>query len=158
MNKQVLSRRKFMVMTAAAGTGAMVAACAPATPQVVEKIVKETVVVQGTAQVVEKVVKETVQVETTKVVEKVVTPTAVPGPGAHAALPDRLVRWTARHAHLADPGLVGRREGRRGQHRLRAGPRGRRPPARRVRLGHRAGCLPVVLRRRRPSWGAGWGT
>jgi len=54
-------------------------ACAPATPQVVEKIVEKTVVVEKQ---VEKVVKETVVVEQTKIVEKavekVVTPTAPP--------------------------------------------------------------------------------
>jgi peptide/nickel transport system substrate-binding protein len=55
-------------------------ACAPATPQVIEKVVKETVVVEQT-----KVVKETVVVEQTKVVEKqvekVVTATPVPPKG-----------------------------------------------------------------------------
>jgi len=54
----------------------VLAACAPATPQVIEKIVKETVVVEKEV-AVEKVVKETVVSE--KVVEVQVTPTPVPG-------------------------------------------------------------------------------
>ena len=107
VDKRILSRRRFLVLSAAAGTGAMVAACAPATPQVVEKIVKETVVVQGTAQVVEKVVKETVQVDEEKVVEKVVTPTRVPGQvptlryltdwygGARGMLTSQILGWWA---------------------------------------------------------------
>ena len=64
MSQKKLSRRNFMVMTGLAGAGAMLAACQP---KVVEKIVKETVVVPGEAQVV----KETVVVE--KEVEKQVT-------------------------------------------------------------------------------------
>jgi len=49
-----------MRLSAVAITGLVAAACAP---KVVEKIVKETVIVAGTPQVVEKVVKETVIVE-----------------------------------------------------------------------------------------------
>lgn len=53
--------------------GASLAACgATPEPQVVEKVVKETVIVEGESQVVEKVVTEVVEVE------KVVTPTAAP--------------------------------------------------------------------------------
>ena len=55
----------------------LLAACAPATPQVIEKVVQQTVVVEK-----EKVVQQTVVVEkekeVTKVVEKVVTATPVP--------------------------------------------------------------------------------
>jgi peptide/nickel transport system substrate-binding protein len=54
--------------------GLLLSACAPATPQVIEKVVKETVVVKETA-VVEKEVTKVVEKEVTKVVEKVVTPT-----------------------------------------------------------------------------------
>jgi ABC-type glycerol-3-phosphate transport system substrate-binding protein len=57
--------------------GVVLAGCAAPTPQVIEKIVKETVQVEKP---VEKVVKETVQVETTKVVEKQVQVTATPPP------------------------------------------------------------------------------
>ena len=60
----------------------LLAACGQPTPQVVEKIVKETVIVQGTPVVVKEtsVVKETVIVKETSIVEKqvVVTPTVVP--------------------------------------------------------------------------------
>jgi multiple sugar transport system substrate-binding protein len=69
MEKKKLSRRDFLRWSAVAATGAVVAAGCQPTP--VEKIVKETVVVEK-----EKVVKETVVVE--KEVEKVVTPTPVP--------------------------------------------------------------------------------
>jgi len=59
----------------------ILSACAPAEPQVIEKVVKETVVVEKEV-AVEKVVKETVVVETEKVVEKekevVVTATPLP--------------------------------------------------------------------------------
>ena len=52
------------------------AACGPTpTPEVVEKVVKETVIVEGTPQVVEKVVTQVVEVE--KVVEKEVEVTTV---------------------------------------------------------------------------------
>ena len=60
------------------------ASCAP-TPKVVEKVVKETVVVEKEVEVTKVVEKEVevtkeVQVEVTRVVEKVVTPTPMPGP------------------------------------------------------------------------------
>lgn len=58
-----LSRRDFLRMAAATAAGAIVAACAPAPPEVVE---------------VEKVVKETVVVEKEVTVEKVVTATPKP--------------------------------------------------------------------------------
>ena len=75
MAKKQINRRRFLQIAGLTTVGAALAACQP---QVVEKIVKETVVVQGTPEVVEKVVKETVVVkeevekEVTKVVEKVV--------------------------------------------------------------------------------------
>ena len=70
------NRREFLAVTGVASVGAMLAACQP---KVVEKIVKETVVVEK-EKVVEKAVKETVVVEkkvevakeVTKVVEKIV--------------------------------------------------------------------------------------
>ena len=64
-----LSRRDFLVLTGLAGAGAMLAACQP---KVVEKVVKETVVVPGEAQVVKEtvVVEKEVEKEVTTVVEK----------------------------------------------------------------------------------------
>jgi multiple sugar transport system substrate-binding protein len=53
----------------------LLAACAPATPQVIEKVVEKTVVVEK-----EKVVPQTVIVEQTKVVEKEKVVTATPKP------------------------------------------------------------------------------
>ena len=41
-----LSRRDFLRLSAAMATGAVLAACQPAAPQVVEKVVKETVIVE----------------------------------------------------------------------------------------------------------------
>ncbi len=67
---QTLKRRDFLKVAAVAGLGSALAACQPkvvevekVVTQVVEKVVKETVVVAGTPQVVEKVVKETVVVK-----------------------------------------------------------------------------------------------
>jgi len=64
MEKRKLNRRDFLRLSAATVTGAIVAACKPATPQIAE-VAKEVPA--------EKVVKETVAVE--KVVEKEVKPT-----------------------------------------------------------------------------------
>jgi len=66
-DKRRLSRRDFLRLTAATATGALAAACRPATPQIVE-VEKEVPV--------EKKVVQTVEVE--KVVEKIVTPTPKP--------------------------------------------------------------------------------
>lgn len=68
--------RRGLLRLAATSLGAVaVAACAP---KVIEKVVKETVIVEGTSKVVEKVVKETVIVAgTPKVVERVVKETVV---------------------------------------------------------------------------------
>ncbi len=66
MSQKKVTRRSFMAIAGLAGAGAMLAACQP---KVVEKIVKETVVVPGEAQVV----KETVVVEKEVEVEKEVT-------------------------------------------------------------------------------------
>lgn len=63
MKKRTLNRRDFLRLSAAAATGAVMAACAPAAPEVVE-VEKEVPV--------EKVVKETVEIE--KVVEKPAKP------------------------------------------------------------------------------------
>jgi len=60
MAKRRLNRRDFLRLSAAAATGAIATACAPATPIVVEKEVIKEVPVE---KVVEKVVKETVVVE-----------------------------------------------------------------------------------------------
>ena len=79
MEKMSLKRRDFLRWSAMAGAGGLLAACTPKivevekqVTRVVEKVVKETVIVEGTPQVVEKVVKQTV------VVEKVIQPTARP--------------------------------------------------------------------------------
>ena len=53
------TRRQFLSAAAVATSGAVLAACQPKIVEV-EKIVKETVMVEGTPQVIEKVVKETV--------------------------------------------------------------------------------------------------
>ncbi len=71
MSKHV-TRRTFLRFAGASTAGALLAACGPTpTPQVVEKVVKETVVVAGTPQVVEKVVTKEVEKVVTKEVEKV---------------------------------------------------------------------------------------
>ncbi len=62
------SRRALLRSLAVGTASAALAACKP---KVVEKVVKETILVQGTPQVVEKVV--TVEVQSEKIVEKVVT-------------------------------------------------------------------------------------
>ena len=57
MAAKEVTRRRFLKGLATAAGGTVLAACAPAatpTPQIVEKVVKETVVVQGTPQVIEK--------------------------------------------------------------------------------------------------------
>ena len=79
MTVKKVNRRRFLSASAIVMTGVMAAACKPKIVEVekvitkeVERIVKETIIIEGTPQVVEKVVKETV------VVEKEVT--AVPGP------------------------------------------------------------------------------
>lgn len=64
MSEKKISRRELLKLTGASAAGALLAAC-QAEPQVIEKVVKETVEV-------EKIVKETVVVETEKIVE--VTP------------------------------------------------------------------------------------
>jgi anaerobic selenocysteine-containing dehydrogenase len=72
MEKKRIARRQFLVYSGLATAGTVLAACQP---QVVEKIVKETVVVKEEVEKVVKetvVVKEEVQKEVTKVVEKVV--------------------------------------------------------------------------------------
>jgi len=74
MEAKNMNRRGFLRLAAGLAAGAALAACTPPTPQVIEKIVKETVIVAGTPQVVEKkvevqVTKEVVK-EVTKVVEK----------------------------------------------------------------------------------------
>ena len=78
MSRHLTSRRRLIASMGAAGAAGVLAACgATPTPQVVEKVVKETVVVTSE---VEKVVKETVEVVSTQVVEKEVVVTATPAP------------------------------------------------------------------------------
>ena len=70
MSKSV-SRRDFLRVASIGATGVLLAACQPKVVEVtklVEKVVKETVIVEGEVKTVEKIVKETVVVE--KVVEK----------------------------------------------------------------------------------------
>ena len=78
---KTVSRRDLLRMIGIGGAAVTAAACQPkvvevekVVTQVVEKVVKETVMVAGTPQVVEKVVKQTVVVEkeVEKVVEKVI--------------------------------------------------------------------------------------
>ena len=91
-----LTRRDFLRLAAAAGTGTVAAACAPKTvivekevekvvTQVVKETVKETVVVEGTPQVVEK--------EVTKIVEKEVQVTAAPTPMGEPVTVKFFVGW-----------------------------------------------------------------
>jgi raffinose/stachyose/melibiose transport system substrate-binding protein len=68
VNDQKLNRRRFLRVAALGSAAGIVAACQPEAAvetvvKEVEKVVKETVVVEGTPKVVEKVVKETVVVE-----------------------------------------------------------------------------------------------
>ena len=70
MDKKRLSRRDFLLGSATVGAGAILAACAAPEAEVIEKIVKETVMVEGEVVEVEKVVE--VEVETEVEVEKVV--------------------------------------------------------------------------------------
>ncbi len=71
--------KRFQVFALFIIVALLFTACAPATPQIVEKIVEKTVVVEK-----EKIVEKTVVVEQTKIVEKavekVVTPTSPPPP------------------------------------------------------------------------------
>lgn len=71
------SRKLFAVLAGLVLVAMILAACAPATPQVVEKVVKETVIVEKEVPVEKKVV-ETVVVE--KVVEKTVVAPAAASP------------------------------------------------------------------------------
>jgi peptide/nickel transport system substrate-binding protein len=74
MTARKLNRREFLHVATAAVAGVATASCAAPTPEVVEKVVKETVVVEKEVEKeVEKVVKETVVVE--KEVEKEVVVT-----------------------------------------------------------------------------------
>jgi len=86
-----LSRRDLLKLSAIGAAGTVLAACQP---QVVEKIVKETVVVEKEKQVqveVTKVVEKEVQKEVTKVVEKVIT--QAPQPKAKAASEVAMMMW-----------------------------------------------------------------
>ncbi|MCC7354568.1 MAG: extracellular solute-binding protein [Anaerolineae bacterium] len=71
-----VSRRRFLRSAGLAAGATVLAACATPTPQVIEKVVKETVVIEK-EKPVEKVVKETVVVEKEKPVEKIVKETVV---------------------------------------------------------------------------------
>ena len=97
MADKKLTRRSFLRASALSALGAVVAACAQPTPQIiekevpVEKVVKETVVVEKEVPV-EKTVKETVVVEKEKVVEKVVTATPEPAKYKEAPMLAELVK------------------------------------------------------------------
>ena len=97
MEEKKLNRRAFLRASAMMAVGVAAAACAQATPEVierevpVEKIVKETVVVEKQVPV-EKVVKETVVVQKEVAVEKVVTATPVPQKYKEAPMLAELVK------------------------------------------------------------------
>lgn len=68
MDRRRLDRRDFLRLSAAAATGAALAACAPAAPQIIEvekqvPVEKQVVKEVPVEKVVERVVKETVVVE-----------------------------------------------------------------------------------------------
>ncbi|MCL5995812.1 MAG: substrate-binding domain-containing protein, partial [Chloroflexi bacterium] len=69
--KRIISRRQLLKAAAIGGTGAVLAACAPATPQIVE-VTRETV------KEVEKQVEVTTEVEVTKEVQVTAAPEQVP--------------------------------------------------------------------------------
>ena len=79
MDKRTLNRRDFLRLSAVAATGAAIAACQPAAPQIVE--VEKPVVVEK--EVIKEVPVERV-VEVEKIVEKLVTPTPAGKP---------VIRW-----------------------------------------------------------------
>ena len=92
MEKRKLNRRDFLRLSAAAATGAIAAACAPAAPQVIEvekEVPVEKVVVETVE--VEKVVRETV------VVEKEVIREAKPAQKVR-------LRWLCRHLAMPEEG------------------------------------------------------
>ncbi|GEM_PF-686627 len=99
MEKRKLNRRDFLRLAAAAATGALVAACAPAAPQVVE--VEKQVPI-------EKVVKETVVVEKEVVVEKPAKPEEVveltfmwrTDPKENQMLEEFLPSWEEKHPDM----------------------------------------------------------
>jgi len=84
MVKKRITRRDFLRLSAVGATEAILAACAPTTPVVVEKVVKETVVVEKEVPVekvvekpVEKVVEKVVEKPVEKIVEKLVKPAEI---------------------------------------------------------------------------------
>lgn len=100
MGERRLTRRGFLRLSTTAATGALMAACAPATPQVVTERVVETVVVEKQVAVEKEVVKEVpvekivvkevpVEKEVVKEVEKVITATPAP-----KKAPERFYFWT----------------------------------------------------------------
>ena len=94
MDRRKLKRRDFLRLSAAAATGVVVAACAPATPQIIEKEVIKEVPVEKVVVVEKEVPKEivkevVVEKEVVKEVEKIVVQTvvvekAVPQPATKA--------------------------------------------------------------------------
>ena len=87
MESRKLNRRDFLRLSAAAATGAVVAACAPATPIIIEKEVIKEVPVEKAVIVEKEVVKEVIKevavekvVKETVVVEKVVEVAPKPEP------------------------------------------------------------------------------
>ncbi|NLS78069.1 MAG: ABC transporter substrate-binding protein [Chloroflexi bacterium] len=82
-NEKRLNRREFLTWTAVSAVGVLAASCAQPTPETivkeipVEKVVKETIVVEKEV-AVEKVVKETVVVQKEVAVQKEVVATAAP--------------------------------------------------------------------------------
>ena len=95
-NEKRLNRREFLTWTAVSAVGVLAASCAQPTPETivkeipVEKVVKETIVVEKEV-AVEKVVKETVVVQKEVAVQKEVVATAVPTKFTEAPMLAKLV-------------------------------------------------------------------
>ncbi len=88
-NTKILRRREFLRLAALGGAGAVAAACAAPTPQVIEKVVTQVVekpVEKIVEKIVEKPVEKIVEKPVEKIVEKIVTPTPKPAPAKVAYL------------------------------------------------------------------------
>jgi len=110
MEKRKLTRRDFLRLSAMATAGAIAAACAPATPIVVEKEVIKEVPVEKEVVVEKEVIKE-VPVEVEKIVEKevavekVITATPPPGMSPEEAERRKTVIFDIDGGRVVDPEL-----------------------------------------------------
>jgi peptide/nickel transport system substrate-binding protein len=91
-------KRLFSVLSLFTVLAMLLSACAAPAPQVVEKVVKETVVVEKS---VEKIVEKPVEKIVEKPVEKVVTPTAAP-----AKVPDTFIFGATGEPVCLDPAII----------------------------------------------------